>query len=61
MKHFLVTGHGEMECELLGVARLKLKVGLKQFAEDVDEEGQRGSISMEKPNYIEYLRGPFQL
>ena len=27
-KNLMITDHDEMECEILGVARLKLKVGL---------------------------------
>jgi hypothetical protein len=41
-KNLMITDHDEMECEILGIARLELKVGLKWFAEDVDEKGAKG-------------------
>jgi len=53
-KNLMITDHDEMECELLGVARLKLKVGLVWFAEDVDEVGAKGvyfyGIDKKKPD-----------
>ena len=41
-KYSIITDHNEMECEILGVARIQLKVGLKWFADDVDEDGAKG-------------------
>tara|TARA_A100001015_G_C14986813_1_gene711952 strand:+ start:1085 stop:1654 length:570 start_codon:yes stop_codon:yes gene_type:complete len=52
-KNLMITDHDEMECEILGIARLELKVGLKWFAEDVDEKGAKGvyfyGIDQKKP------------
>ena len=41
-KYSIITDHNEMECEILGVARIQLKVGLKWFADDVDQDGAKG-------------------